>query len=151
MSSTVWKPYDRCMPDDDLDDIFRTTGMLFSAIDAAKAEFARIAAEHGLTPQLARAVLWLDEPAPMRALADHLQCDASTVTHAADRLQSLGLADRQPGPDRRTKLLALSSQGHRLRRRLSADVARHAAVARLSAAQRRELRELLTLLRGDAA
>jgi DNA-binding MarR family transcriptional regulator len=51
----------------------------------------------------------------MRDVATRLHCDPSTVSLAADKLQSMGLVARQPHPtDGRKRTLALTEQGHEL-------------------------------------
>lgn len=122
---------------------------LFLVIDRMRSDFAAIAAEFGLTPLQARSILQLEEPQPMRALADHLACEPSNVTGLADRLEASGLVERVSGEDRRVKLLQLTDQGARLRRRLSQRVAAGSTVtAKLNAAERRTLSALLDRLLG---
>lgn len=120
---------------------------LFQVTERARADFAAVVAELGLTPLQARAVLWLEEPAAMRNLADHLACDASNVTGLADRLENLGLVERVPGPDRRVKLLQLTRHGVALRTDLVDRVARGSTVtAKLSQTERQQLERLLDKL-----
>jgi DNA-binding MarR family transcriptional regulator len=82
-------------------------------------------------------------------LARHLGIAPRSATEVADALESAGLLTRSPDPtDRRAVLLALTERGRhtvtqvRNRRRAAAD----AAVARLSTADRAELRRLLEAL-----
>jgi DNA-binding MarR family transcriptional regulator len=50
----------------------------------------------------------------MRDLAEHMTCDASYITALVDRLEQLGLAQRQPSAtDRRVKEIALTAEGTR--------------------------------------
>jgi DNA-binding MarR family transcriptional regulator len=120
---------------------------LFRVIDRMRSDFAELAGEFGLTPLQARTLLQLEEPEPMRALAEHLACDPSNVTGIADRLEASGLVERVAGADRRVKLLQLTSDGTALRRRLAQRVAVGSTVtAKLSAAERRTLSELLDRL-----
>lgn len=120
---------------------------LFQVIDRMRSDFSGIAAEFGLTPLQARSILQLGEPQPMRALADHLSCEPSNVTGLADRLESSGLVERVTAEDRRVKLLQLTDDGARLRRRLAKRVAAGSTVtAKLNAAERRTLSELLDRL-----
>ncbi len=75
----------------------------------------------GLTPLHAGALrlLALAGPAPMRALAATLQCDASNVTGIVDRLEQRGLVERQVDPtDRRVKLVTLTPAGRQAFARL---------------------------------
>lgn len=122
---------------------------LFQVADRARADFAGVVAELGLTPLQARTLLWLERPAPMRDLADHLACDASNVTGLADRLEDLGVVERTPGRDRRVKVLRLTSRGAALRADLAERVAHGSTVtARLTAAERKRLAVLLDKLLG---
>jgi len=54
-----------------------------SVAERAKADFAEVAGQLGLTPLQARTVLWLEQPSAMGGLAEHLSCDASNVTGLA--------------------------------------------------------------------
>ena len=56
--------------------------------------------EEGLSFPLAHVLRLIDpeRPRPLGELADLLACDASNVTALADRLESKGLAERQPDP-----------------------------------------------------
>ncbi len=120
---------------------------LFQVIDRMRSDFAAIAAEFGLTPLQARSILQLEEPQPMRALADHLACEPSNVTGLADRLEASGLVERVTGADRRVKLLQLTAVGRRLRTDLAERVAAGSTVtAKLGAAERRTLSGLLDRL-----
>jgi DNA-binding MarR family transcriptional regulator len=57
-----------------------------------------------------------DEGTAQRDLAQHLDCDPSLVTSRIDRLEELGLAERQVSPhDRRIKLVRLTPLGRQLR------------------------------------
>lgn len=118
-------------------------GMLKVA-DLTRSVFAELAAEFDLTAVQARAVLRLHEPTPMRALAEHLSCDASNVTGIADRLEQRGVAERAIGSDRRVTLLRLTDKGARVRRALAARVGAGSLVtAKLTQTERKQLRRLL--------
>ena len=120
---------------------------LFQVIDRMRSDFAAVASEFGLTPLQARAILQLEEPQPMRGLADHLACEPSNVTGLADRLEASGLVERVAGQDRRVKLLQLTAKGTRLRNQLAARVAAGSTVtAKLSPSERRTLSRLLDRL-----
>jgi DNA-binding MarR family transcriptional regulator len=57
-----------------------------------------------------------DEGTAQRDLAQHLGCDPSLVTSRIDRLEELGLAERQVSPqDRRVKLVRLTPLGRQRR------------------------------------
>jgi MarR family transcriptional regulator, organic hydroperoxide resistance regulator len=81
--------------------------------------------EMGLTPGHMKALMVLDadEPRPMRAMADALHCDASTVTWMADGLEERGLVERKMlANDRRVKTLVLTAQGLKTQERLTASM-----------------------------
>jgi DNA-binding MarR family transcriptional regulator len=121
--------------------------LLVRAAERAKDDFGHAISGFGVSVPVARALLTLDSPAPMRALADQMSCDQSYVTSLADDLEAQGLATREPGQDRRVKVLTLTPKGIALRAELSAAVARTSAVMiELNAAQRDELRSLLVTL-----
>lgn len=123
------------------------TGMLFRVAERAQRDFATAAATEGLTAPLARMLLLLEEPRSMRAVAEHLQCDASNVTGLTDRLADRGLVERVTGPDRRVRMVGLTAAGRAARTRLAAKVAQGSTVTRaLSDAQRRRLRPLLAAM-----
>jgi DNA-binding MarR family transcriptional regulator len=101
----------------------------------------------GLPVHLARAIVVLSNPAPMRDLADQLNCDRSYVTSLADQLEERGLVARVTGDDRRVKLLALTEAGVAMRDQISAAVAeRNMILLRLSDDERRRLAPLLEKL-----
>lgn len=90
------------------------TLLLFQSTFVFWAHFVARAAELGLTPAQAHALMVLqpDRTLTMRELAAGLDCDPSTVTGLADRLEAHGLVDRQAIPgDRRVKALALTQDG----------------------------------------
>lgn len=76
--------------------------------------FLARARQLGLTPPQTHALLSLAAGSVrMRSMADALVCDASYVTSIVDRLEELGLAERQPSAvDRRVKEVALTESGH---------------------------------------
>lgn len=125
----------------------RVATLLIGAAECAKADFATIVGELDLPPNLARAVVALDEPTPMRDLADRLLCDRSYVTGIADGLEQRGLVERVPGVDRRIKLLSLTPRGRDVRARVMAGVAGGSVLlTRLSPEQRAALEPLLEAL-----
>lgn len=119
--------------------------LLFAVTDGMQASFDGVASGFGLTRPQARALLRLGEPAPMRALADHLACDASNVTGIADGLERHGLIRREAAEgDRRVKLLVLTPTGERLRGQLeNAILDASPVMTGLSVSERQELRSLL--------
>ena len=75
----------------------------------------------GLTPNDSRALHALDVEAglPMRSLAEAWECDPSNATWIVDRLEALGLAERQASAtDRRVKLVRLTAKGQRTKAEL---------------------------------
>ena len=104
----------------------------------AKAEFAAIVGGFGLPVHLARAIVMLTTPAPMRDLAD--------------QLEERGLVTRAPGADRRVKLLALTDAGRALRDKVSTATAeRSVFLRRLDDAERKTFAPLLQRLVDDEA
>ncbi len=135
------------MPPPELEQSRTLSARLFQVAERVRADFADVVDQLGLTPQQARAVLWLERPSAMRSLAVHLSCDASNVTGLADRLEELGVIERTSGMDRRVTLLGLTSRGVKLRADLAERVATGSTVtAKLTAAERRQLSGLLDKL-----
>jgi DNA-binding MarR family transcriptional regulator len=84
---------------------------------------AEVAARSGITNQQAGLLRSLEQPRTMSALAAERACDPSNITGLVDRLERLGLVERRPNPaDRRSRLLALTPAGRRLRATLRRDV-----------------------------
>jgi DNA-binding MarR family transcriptional regulator len=130
----------------------RLSHLLVVIADNAKCDFATSAGALGLPVHLARAVLMLNEPAPMRVLAEQLSCDRSYITNLADQLEERGLVERVPGDDRRVKLLALTPHGVSVRDALSDSVGRQSRVLRrLDDAQRASLALLLEAMADESS
>ncbi len=119
---------------------------LFRLVDELKAHFDAVAARFGLTTTQALALRDLDRPLAMARLAGTLRCEPSNVTAMADRLEARGLVERRRlAPDRRVRQLVLTDAGRRLRQEFVAALFTGVpAVATLTEAQRRQLRDLLT-------
>jgi DNA-binding MarR family transcriptional regulator len=88
-----------------------------------------------------------------RDLAAELGLDPSQIVLLVDELARVGLVERRPSPlDRRTKLVAATSSGRRLRRRAAVDAA--SAVGQqlsvLSTGEQDTLRSLLQRVIGAA-
>lgn len=131
----------------DLGEAHALSARLLEVAERARADFADVVGELGLTPLQARVVLFLEHPTAMRALADHLACDASSVTGLADRLEELGVLERASGQDRRVKLLRLTPRGTALRADLARRIARGSTVtAKLGRTERDHLAALLDKL-----
>ena len=136
--------------DEALEEAQELSQMLVDITERAKSDFAAIAASLDLPVHLARAVVQLSGPAPMRGLAELLACDRSYITSLADQLEERGLVERVPGTDRRVKLLQLTDKGVQTRAQISDAVAGRALVLRrLTPAQRTALRPLLEALLAD--
>lgn len=92
-------------------------GLLFRLTGDLRQRFTDRSAQFDLSFAQAMALRELDEPLPMRELADRLCCDASNVTGIVDRLEARGLVERRTAPDdRRVKHLVLTDAGRELRR-----------------------------------
>ncbi|MCH0539145.1 MarR family transcriptional regulator [Streptomyces sp. MUM 203J] len=80
------------------------------------ADFAAAAASENLTASQGKALTVLRRgPAPMRALAATMGCDASNVTGIIDRLEKRGLVRREAAAsDRRVKNVVLTAEGERV-------------------------------------
>lgn len=120
--------------------------LLYGAMDRARENFQEVAAEFDLTAPQTRALLYLGAAAPMRALAEHLSCDASNITGIADRLQTRGLVKRgEADKDRRVKLLVLTPEGVRVREQVENRLLETSPfMAGLSDSERATLQELLS-------
>lgn len=91
-------------------------GLLFRLTGELRQRFTERSAHFDLSFAQAMALRELDEPLPMRDLADRLCCDASNVTGIVDRLESRGLVERRTASDdRRVKNLVLTDAGRALR------------------------------------
>ncbi|MFJ9741257.1 MarR family winged helix-turn-helix transcriptional regulator [Streptomyces sp. NPDC101166] len=110
------------------------------------ADYEDAAAVHSLTGAQARLLgLLCLEPLPMRKLANRLKCEPSNVTGIVDRLETRGLVERRPDPsDRRVKLAAATTEGHRVAQELRESL-RFASepLASLADDERESLRRLL--------
>jgi MarR family transcriptional regulator, organic hydroperoxide resistance regulator len=92
----------------------RATRLLFQSTFVFWGHFVSRAADLGLTPAQAHALMVLEPESAltMRELAEGLGCDPSTVTGIADRLETHGLICRHAlAGDRRVKALSLTQDG----------------------------------------
>ena len=122
----------------------RLSHLLVLSADLSKTVFADIAASLNVPVHLARAVLLLEEPAPMNDLSQKLACDKSYITQLADQLEELGLIERLAGADRRTKLLSLTASGKALRTKLAKAAGRQSPIMKsLTEKERAQLAALL--------
>ena len=73
----------------------------------------------------------IDRDHTVRGLAADLRVSKSVITRALDKLTDLSLAQRRPDPtDRRSVLVARTTQGHKLIEHISGAAAAAAAAAR---------------------
>lgn len=128
--------------------------LLFTYVDRLRTHFEDVAAAHGLTSVQAKALMFLEQPEPMRCIAEGMACDPSNITGLVDRLEERGLLSRSEGEsDRRVRLLQLTAAGKKLRdsftHALFADVP---GMSGLKRSQVMELRHALeTLCRSEVA
>ncbi|WFB84761.1 MULTISPECIES: MarR family winged helix-turn-helix transcriptional regulator [Streptomyces] len=106
-----------------------------------------VLAEHRLTPATAHA-LWAIDPdraAPsMKELAGRLYCNAPNLSFVMNQLTNRGLAERSPDPaDRRSRVVALTEEGCRVRSAVIEATVALTPLARLSA---EDLEQLVSLL-----
>jgi MarR family transcriptional regulator, organic hydroperoxide resistance regulator len=86
-----------------------------------------IAAGFGLTVSDCKALFVLETPLTMKELGLKMGCDPSFVTSVADALEKHGLARREPSQrDRRSKTIVLTSEGHKVREQVCAEIAARA-------------------------
>lgn len=91
-----------------------------------------------------------EEGLPTLAIRDRMIEEGSTVTRLLDKLETAGLVNRSRcRPDRRQVLCTITETGLELLTKLDPqiDAADHAAVAMLSATTRRQLIDILGLIR----
>jgi MarR family transcriptional regulator, organic hydroperoxide resistance regulator len=110
-----------------------------------KKRYLTLAGEFELSPPQFWSIRHLVEPRTMSDLADTLLCDNSNVTGIIDRLEERGLVERRPAPgDRRAKLLFLTRDGERVRRRIEKVMEEPPAwLAELPGRDQRQLRDVL--------
>src|SRR5262245_4824743 len=99
----------------------------------------------GLTGMQATALWMLREPLPMGEFARSMGCDPASATGIADRLAAKGLLVREPDPhDGRGRIVKLTTEGRRLRRRIERRVTEaRPSLMGLSERDKRTLRDLL--------
>jgi DNA-binding MarR family transcriptional regulator len=129
----------------DLAETREIAGLLVALVGQTATQMAQCAEQCGLSVVQASALLRIEGSMPMRELASRLGGHASNATGIADRLAARGLVERhEDAGDRRVKRLQLTPEGAATRTRLVACMeAAQTPFARLSAAQRRQLHELL--------
>ena len=95
--------------------------LIHLAAKRLRLEFARRAAEYGLTPAKARALAFLARQpgAKLTALADALEVQPMSVLRVVDDLEAQGMVTRGPDPrDRRALRLSLTTAGEAAERRI---------------------------------
>lgn len=119
--------------------------LLFALVGQTAAQGEHCARECGLSIVQASVLLKIENDMTMRELATRLGGHASNATGIADRLAARGLIERHDDPaDRRVKRISLTSEGTAVQSRLHQCMqAAPAPFGRLSASQRRSLRDLL--------
>jgi DNA-binding MarR family transcriptional regulator len=122
--------------------------LFMEVANATDAVVAEVLSEFGVPVSVA-GTLWAlapgTEPPTMRDVAARLRCDPSTVSLAADKLQSMGLVARQPHPaDGRKRTLALTEHGHELWEALRTRLHASGLFAGLDAQEQNTLLALLT-------
>ena len=122
----------------------RLAQLLLSATELSREIFAEIAGEIGVPVQVARALCLLEGKISMSELAAKFTCDKSYITPLADQMEEMGLIQRVPGTDRRTKLLTLTTHGKETQTRLEAQIVlRSPVMVSLTPAERETLEHLL--------
>ncbi len=114
----------------------------------AKKGFVRLAEEEDLTVVQLYTLCLMEpgSPLPMNVIANMLICDASNVTGIIDRLFSRHYIERQEKPtDRRVKMIALTSEGEKLRNQIieKITVYKSESFDRLNQKQKNDLRDIL--------
>ena len=96
-------------------------GLLIGLAQRLQDFFDERAAQVGLTPGQAHALMHIEGPTRMGDLAEQQTCDPSTVTAMVQRLERDGYVQRVIDPnDARARLIQLTALGHTTRRQLAA-------------------------------
>jgi DNA-binding MarR family transcriptional regulator len=129
----------------DLAETREIAGLLVALVGQTATQISHCAEQCGLSVVQASALLRIDGSMAMRELSDRLGGHASTATGITDRLAARGLVERHDdAADRRVKRVALTPEGAATRTRLVACMeSAPTPFARLSAAERRQLHDLL--------
>jgi DNA-binding MarR family transcriptional regulator len=134
------------MPVQAREDLARAlTATIFGVMQRMKQDSGRKAAEWDMSLAQVRALYALREPLSMRELAERLYLDPSNLTALVDRLEDLGLVERQADTeDRRVKRLVITDKGVHLSDEIIDAVFADGTV--FDALDAGEQRQLLTLL-----
>jgi DNA-binding MarR family transcriptional regulator len=129
----------------DLAESREIAGLLVALVGQTATQVSRCAEQCGLSVVQASALLQIDDSMSMRELSARLGGHASTATGIADRLAARGLIERhEDAGDRRVKRVDLTPEGAATRTQLVACMeSAPTPFARLSAVERRQLRDLL--------
>src|SRR5262245_781859 len=91
------------------------TATFYGLVQRMKQDSTRRAAEFDMSVAQVRALYELREPLSMRELAERLYLDPSNLTALVDKLEDLGLVERQADAgDRRVKRLVITKKGSAL-------------------------------------
>jgi DNA-binding MarR family transcriptional regulator len=120
-------------------------GKLVHELDMQMAAYARVrVVELGLTVAQASALRELTEPMTMSELAVRMSCEPSNATAVIDTLERHELVERHPHPtDRRAKLLTLTTEGTKQRKKLVKALGDVSLVTGLTQQELNALRDLL--------
>ena len=118
--------------------------------DAALIRTAGISLDRALFPLLVR--IGRKGPIGVVELAEIAGRDHSTVSRQVAKLESLGLVDRRPGPDRRVREAVITDQGRAMTDALDAarDQMQGQVLANWSPQDRKDLARLLRKLADEA-
>jgi DNA-binding MarR family transcriptional regulator len=121
-----------------------------NAFASLRDDFTSRVAECDLSMSQGKLIRELARPQSQRELARRLHYDPSNITALADSLEARGLLERRSdASDRRFRLLALTTEGERLRSTLEERLAKPPAfLNRLTHAEQLQLLELLDKLFG---
>jgi DNA-binding MarR family transcriptional regulator len=134
------------MPVEAREDLARAlTATIFGVVQRIKQDTTRKAADWDVSVAQVRALYALREPLSMRELAERLYLDPSNLTALVDRLEELGLVERQAdADDRRVKRLVITEKGVHLSEEIIGAVFAESSVFDVLDAD--EQRQLLVLL-----
>jgi DNA-binding MarR family transcriptional regulator len=103
--------------------------------------------EHGLTLATAQALWAIDpdeEPPSMKVMAQRLFCNAPNLSFVTTQLAERGLVERVVDPaDRRSRLITLTAEGHRVRAAVITAALSRSPLARLAPADLEQLVQIL--------
>lgn len=118
-----------------------------SVVMQANDQLETALAEHRLTRATAQALWEIDpneKPPSMKTMAKRLFCQAPNLSFVVNQLAERGLVERQVDPaDRRSRVLTLTDEGHRVR---AAIIEAAVATTPLAQLDEAELRQLVALL-----